>query len=688
MPVSLTSTAQVSSSNPSIQTPGVRSREDSVIFKVEDLQYGNGLITKYANIKRLVSSSEHPATMLGQEITLKYALDCLTNNKSFNDQMKEIVLSCINKEQKSGNKIEILEKGLAFLETEKLLTKLVDKNQITLENARKVLKHSLEFGCQSDFSIQKLNAFNELLTQSEIGDIKEKANEFFNKSVVQNSNKSVTDSASSLPSEEGSVENGRNIDIKATFDALKESFGQETIKKKIDDLMRANGDNYDKKLFDCICKELKNLGVDTADFYEAWAIAISKTQGGKELQGTISLNFNDKPVDVNLSFTPQVKMSGFISDKQKLNHYSSAIQNRSLQKAGKAGNHAVNLWKQNIKIGDKSMQFLRHGCTRGSPEATKEILLNALYLQYGEDLESKEQPLQLKFTNVQLMTLGHIADREMPIEQIKAFEDLIDKNPHVITLPTKDEKNIQVKLEQPLLFNFGVNLQHFRKLENVLSDSKVREIIEERNLKSFKALFGEDFPNFSKEDGNKLTFGDDSVIQKALDSESDELKKNQIQILANQIIDIYTSNPGGLKDNPYALPTRVLALTNLLGYASSFNCKSGKDRTGICSMELTNLCAQMLAGGEISNPQDPISSEEQKNLQAIYKEGSSARDIARINTIFQKNLNIQEYLGFDVNGKRFGVDWKKSFEENVEQMPKAEVFDLESSSILKNALNV
>lgn len=537
------------------------------------------------------------------------------------------------------------------------------------------------------FSIQKLNDFNNLLTQSEIGDIKEKANEFFNKSVVQNSNKSVTDNVTSLPLNEGSVENGRNIDIKATFDALKESFGssenQKAIKEKINALIMANGNNYDKKLFDCIYKELKNLGVSEADFYEAWAIAISKTQGGKELQGTISLNFNDKPVDVNLSFTPQVKMSGFIGDKQKLNHYSSAIQNRSLQKAGKAGNHAVNLWKQNIKIGDKSMQFLRHGCTRGSPEATKEILLNALYLQYGEDLESKEQPLQLKFTNVQLMTLGYIADREMPIEQIKAFENLIgenliDENTHVITLLTKDGKNIQVELEPPLLFNFGVNLQHFRKLENVLSDSKVREIIEERNLKSFKALFGEDFPK-----------GDDfgGIIQKTLNSESDELKKNQIRTLANQIIDIYTSNSGGLKKNPYALPTRVLALTNLLGYASSFNCKSGKDRTGICSMELTNLCAQMLVGGEISNPKDPISSEEQKNLQAIYKEGSSARDIARINTIFQENLNIQEYLMFKVNGKRFGVDWKKSFEENVEQMPKAKVFDSELSLNLENALN-
>ena len=54
-----------------------------------------------------------------------------------------------------------------------------------------------------------------------------------------------------------------------------------------------------------------------------------------------------------------------------------------------------------------------------------------------------------------------------------------------------------------------------------------------------------------------------------------------------------------------------------------------------------------------------------KNLQALYKEGSSAKDILKINTIFQKNLNIQEFFGFDTVGKRFGVDWKKSFEENV-----------------------
>ena len=61
----------------------------------------------------------------------------------------------------------------------------------------------------------------------------------------------------------------------------------------------------------------------------------------------------------------------------------------------------------------------------------------------------------------------------------------------------------------------------------------------------------------------------------------------------------------------------------------------------------------------------PITPEEQKNLQAIYKEGSSARDILKINTVFQENLNIQEYLEFDTNGKPFGVDWNKSFEENV-----------------------
>ena len=176
-------------------------------------------------------------------------------------------------------------------------------------------------------------------------------------------------------------------------------------------------------------------------------------------------------------------------------------------------------------------------------------------------------------------------------------------------------------------------------------------------------MFGDDFP-----DSNKNNFG--GLIKTKLENlgESDPQKTKQIQTLANQILDIYKSHPEGFEENPYALPTRVLALTNLLGYAGSFNCKSGKDRTGVCAMELSNLCAQMMSGEKISNPMTPISDEEQKNLQAIYKEGSCARDIPHINTVFQENLKIDQNLKFVANEKRFGVDLSKSFESNISKL--------------------
>lgn len=441
------------------------------------------------------------------------------------------------------------------------------------------------------------------------------------------------------------------------------------IQGKINSLIQSNDGKIDKKLFDTIQKTLKkDFNVSDADFYKAWSKAISTTQGGEELGGKIGLKIGGEDVELNLKFTPQVKMSGFIGDPE-LRHYSSAIQNYSLQKTGEKGNHAVNLWKQDIEVNGKNMQFLRHGCTRGGEEATKEILLNALLLQKGNAVSNwkeGDEPLELQFTNVQLMTVGHIADRKMPIEQINTFKALADQKS--IDLKTKDGKTIKVILKNSLLFDFGVNLQHFKGIEKVLADSQDKEQIKEQNLASFKQLFGTNFPNIIRV-FDATYFEEGSLIKKYLDDhEKGDADKAQIRTLANQILDIYKNYPEGLKGNPYALPTRVLALTNLLGYASSFNCKSGKDRTGVCAMELTNLCAQMMAGKEINNPMETISIEEQQNLQAIYKEGSSARDILKINTVFQENLNIQEYLNFDVVGKRFGVDWEKSFEENVKNL--------------------
>lgn len=457
------------------------------------------------------------------------------------------------------------------------------------------------------------------------------------------------------------------------FDVLGSSLTQENRdQKSLQNVINELILESDKNLFNDIYKTLtKGFNVTKVDFHEAWADAISRTQGGETLEchDPIKLKCGEKEIDLWLKFVPQVKLSGFIGDTKGIKHYSSAIQNTNLQKAKKIGEHAVNLWKQEIKVDGQKMQFLRHGCTRGGENATKEILLNALLLQHGEEAiaqwKENDEPLKLKFANVQLMTLGPIADQQMPLEQIDAFNKLFEKQ--TVEFKTKEDKLIKVKPERPLLFNFGVNLQHFRSIEKKLADIDDKKKITEQNLRSFRQLFGERFPELTKSNGN-LCFEKNSFVKIALDQIRDENKKQQIQILSDQIFNIYQSHPEGLKENPYAFPIRVLALTHLLGYTSSFNCKSGKDRTGVCSMELSNLCAQIMSKNIISDPKKDITEEERKNLQTIYKLGFSAKDISRINTVFQKNLNIQKYLKFDANSSRFGIDWKKSFEENIEKL--------------------
>lgn len=458
------------------------------------------------------------------------------------------------------------------------------------------------------------------------------------------------------------------------FDVLGSSFEfkQQPIQKTIDKLTLANKET----LFNDVYKKLtKDFNITKVDFYKAWANAISRTQGGEIIksQEPIKLKFGEEEIDLNLRYTPQLQLSGFIGDKNGIKHYSSVIQNSNLLKGKVVGSHAVNLWQQDIEVAGQKMQFLRHGCTRGNENATKEILLNALILQYGKDTITDNitdnTSLELKFANVQLMSLGPIADQKMPLEQIDAFNKLFEKfENNIVELEKKDGKTINIKCTKPLLFNFGVNLQHFKEIEKKLADSDDKKKLEDQNLKSFKRLFGENFPNLTIKNGI-LRLEENCLIQEAL-NHNDEQTKKQIKTLAKQIFTIYLSQPEGLKENPYALPIRVLALTNLLGYTSSFNCKSGKDRTGICAIELANLCAQIMSNKNISNPTDTISKEEKKNLQAIYKKGFSARDIIRINNVFQKNLNVQEYLGFDANRKRFGIDWKKSFEENIEILEK------------------
>lgn len=438
------------------------------------------------------------------------------------------------------------------------------------------------------------------------------------------------------------------------------------IKEEIEEL----GDEHQKELN--LYNELllkKELSSKTKLTKSEKALAISKLFGGKEISSTKHLTINNEKVEVKTQNIPQKLLSGF-PESTDLQQYSSEFQ-------GETTKHATNLWKQDISLRDKTISFIRSGNTRGCEGPAKEILANALLLNYPKDViisrnNSKENPLTLNFSNVQLMTpgkmtSGNITDKNMPLKQMELFKKLAGDKQQPIKLNCMG-KDVYVKLEEPLVFNFPTNAQGFCKIFQPFTNFKK---VDDMNISSFKNLFGdlEIFGGKYKLPEGHFIFNENCIVGKKLkDEKLDKNIKEQIASLSHQIINIYSKNKHGIEENPYALPSRVALLTNLLGYATSYGCKSGKDRTGVMSMELENLTAKVLSTNEPYDLYDP-SDEEKENLKSIYK-SEDAIKIAKINTgNVQNKLKIHQFGGlFKSDQKRFGVALSRDFNENLEKL--------------------
>ncbi|MGX8716744.1 MAG: inositol phosphate phosphatase SopB [bacterium] len=334
--------------------------------------------------------------------------------------------------------------------------------------------------------------------------------------------------------------------------------------------------------------------------------------------------------------------------------------------------HLSNPWFFHIKSGESESHFLRTASTRGNEQATKELAICALASQCGGFVElpelSEQSPLELNLSNIQLMTPGKFSDGDIPLKQMQALQKLAEQQ-HPVEIE-RDGKTFYVKVNQPLLFNFGVNAQHFR-LGRLARSKEIDEI----NQKSFALLFGDDPRNI----GPRCFCKEGSVIEKFLNDCKDKTKKQQVQQLAEQIIYILKNYPNGIESNPYALPARVSVLTELLGRAVSFNCKSGKDRTSLLAMEIKLLEAELNSntGKKIVLPlPDETTDEERKILHQLYLDEANGVVYANIG---KQTLDIKEILGFNSLRERFGANLRKVLLVNaLEELNKRVVEKLEN----------
>ena len=120
-----------------------------------------------------------------------------------------------------------------------------------------------------------------------------------------------------------------------------------------------------------------------------------------------------------------------------------------------------------------------------------------------------------------------------------------------------------------------------------------------------------------------------------------------------------STNGRGNKENPSAMQTRLAALIFLIGYSISFNCKSGKDRTGALSAEINDLILTMEANdGEPPKPYGKLSDEEKLQLREVF-EATDSETIAQINTGY-RGLKVDYRKSTDRLGKMSG-NTRKTF---------------------------
>ena len=422
-------------------------------------------------------------------------------------------------------------------------------------------------------------------------------------------------------------------------------------------------------------KVLKNRDLSQKLNYDnCYILAINKDKNSwKTLSKDITITGkNGEPLKASLTSVPASEM-GIFTNLKHGGGISSSDSNIE---------HASNLWKTEAKTAGKDGKVLfsaiRHRNTRGTEMATKEVILAAAIEQYGakalQENEDEGKVWEVKMGNIQLMSppkkpfskVLSSSDKNKADQQANAFKNFFDKT---IKMPILDkngkEKTVQLKLKKSsFLFNFGSNSMHYDYGGMLVKSSY------DKNKESFEKLFGKDFLKSIEESfeyykkrlkmkseeknyilqnkfvnqmdessGEVGKYLDELKKEKEIHPENSkeiDLKTKKIINLSKQILDLWLSTHGrGIKSNPAAIQTRLAALLYLIGYPITFNCKSGKDRTGEVAAEINDLVMTMEANdGEAPDPYEKMTEKEKVQASEVY-DATQSDEIASSNTGFR-----------------------------------------------------
>lgn len=444
------------------------------------------------------------------------------------------------------------------------------------------------------------------------------------------------------------------VKLSTDFNSFKGKIENTTSVKKIDALIENLKKSFDAdiKSIRNKCKECKfdketlskiNLQYLTTDALETSEIT------WKETKGTVGSE-NEK---TTITATP---IGNYFEYEDGKHGISSRSANTS--------KHAANVWINKVEAGegDKNKKPLfsavRFANTRGKKTATKELLLAMALQSCNFNTQtlfdtSQNKPYKFSVSNIQLLspTSNFLKkfgfDGDMPFKQMDRIKKLCNGEQIELVLEDSDgiKRPIYLKPDKdPVLFNFGSNDVHYSKFLSLLTNkSKTYK----RNLESMQTLFGKNFEkdeNFPKDSkvGMYLAKAEEKVtkakeaIRKAKETKNDEVakaakkakavakaaakNKKIVETLSRQIVNMWKETKGkGYNDDRFGIQSRLSVLLYYLGYQVSFNCKSGKDRTGIMAVESNFIVQKINSTGKVPDYKKELDSEDKKLLRELYK---------------------------------------------------------------------
>lgn len=444
------------------------------------------------------------------------------------------------------------------------------------------------------------------------------------------------------------------VKLSTDFNSFKGKIENTTSVKKIDALI----ENL-KKSFDADIKSIRNK--------------CKKCKFDKETLSKINLQYLTTDALETSEITWKETKGTVGSENEKTTITATPIGNYFEYEDGKRGissrsantsKHAANVWINKVEAGegDKNKKPLfsavRFANTRGKKTATKELLLAMALQSCNFNTKtlfntSQNKPYKFSVSNIQLLspTSNFLKkfgfDGDMPFKQMDRIKKLC--NGEQIKLVLEDSNGIKRPIylkpdKDPVLFNFGSNDVHYSKFLSLLTNkSKTYK----RNLESMQMLFGENFEkdeNFPKDSkvGMYLAKAEEKVtkakeaIRKAKETKNDEVAKEAkkakavakaaaknkkiVETLSRQIVNMWKETKGkGYNDDRFGIQSRLSVLLYYLGYQVSFNCKSGKDRTGIMAVESNFIVQKINSTGKVPDYKKELDGGDKKLLRELYK---------------------------------------------------------------------